>query len=159
MKSDCKEENNGPLAEKSLTEEQNQIKPGCRKSVRIKDKVGQDKNPGKKEGKQVNDKSKPCTKLFINLRTFRKNSCRSSALSPKAGSSTELTQNTSSRIERVIPLEAQFIDHTNYTGKYRNMKPRYYLKVSKSAVHGYGLFAIRAIPKETFLIEYVGNQK
>jgi hypothetical protein len=136
------------------TESLQQNHSGPRKSSRVR-KIVKYNTSVKKAVKLVNEKSKLCSKLSINWRSFRKSSNRSLMLSNKTIS----TQQISSRIERVVPLEAQFIDHTNYTGKYRNMRPRYYIKVSKSAVHGFGLFAIRAIPKETFLIEYVGNQK
>jgi hypothetical protein len=126
-----------------------------RKSDRIREKV--DKNIKNEKKEIIKKEVKLCSKLSINWRNFDKTNNRSKALSHRVNSPKESVLPISSRIERVIPLEAQFIDHTNYTGKYRNMRPRYYLKVKKSPVHGFGLFALRAIPKETFLIEYIGN--
>jgi hypothetical protein len=137
---------------RNLVETNSEKQPGSRKSDRIKEKVEKSDKLVKKEP-IIKKEIKPCSKLSINWRNFGKNIHRTKSIPERITSESAL----SSRIERVIPLEAQFIDHTNYTGKYRNMKPRHFLKVDKSPVHGFGLFALRAIPKETFLIEYIGR--
>jgi hypothetical protein len=139
---------------RNLVETNSEKQSKSRKSDRIKEKVEKSDKLVKKEP-ILKKEVKPCSKLSINWRNFGKNVHRTKLFPGRITPLSEST--TSSRIERVIPLEAQFIDHTNYTGKYRNMKPRHFLKVDKSPVHGFGLFAVRAIPKETFLIEYIGK--
>lgn len=96
---------------------------------------------------------KCCSKLAINWKYYKKTNKSKNRTIMNDGINHKLKKE---EIGDVIPLEAQFITHENYATKYRSMRPRYYIKVEKSKVHGYGLFATRPIPKETFLIEYLG---
>lgn len=88
-----------------------------------------------------------CSQLQVNWRKYKKERV------------TEDQQKQAKKADhKIVPLKAQYIDHQSTAGKYRSMRPRHYLRVGRSLVHGLGLFAIRTIPQDTFLIEYLGER-
>ena len=94
--------------------------------------------------------SESCTLLKCNWKSYKK--------PKKVEQVVDSTEKPGKNIEKIVPIRSQFIDQQACTVKYRSMRPRYYLKVAQSPVHGLGLLSTRSIPQDTFLIEYLGER-